>query len=138
MKNTFFAAIIITLLMPAIAQSGDRPKTISVDEAEKLVLATIPSKTRHLPKFGLDQYQDPNSKDYYFFVALWQGAPNGSAVIGHYAVDPSTGDVWGATAECDKKGTPALRKLQAKIRAQLGLSNIEYQKIKKKGPLCEE
>jgi hypothetical protein len=58
-------------------------------------------------------------------------------VIGNYAVDPSTGDVWSATSSCDELSTHALRRLQTKIRARIGLSDAEYKRIKSKGPLCE-
>jgi len=109
---------------------------ISVDEASKLVAAALPAKTRHLSHFGVDQYQDPSFPEFYFFMATWAGLPNGSAVIGNYAVDPATGDVWSAV-QCVEETSATLRKRQAALRSLVGLDASEYKKIKKKGPLCE-
>ena len=135
-KGLIVSVIMAASLVMSIVRSEDRPRRLTVYEARNLVLAALPSKTTHLPKFGVDQYQDKNLPRFYFFEALWEGAPNGSAVIGHYAVDSSTGDVFSAITTCDEKSTPALRKLQAKVRLRIGLSDSEYHKIKTKGPLC--
>jgi hypothetical protein len=89
-----------------------------------------------LPAFSLDQFQDKHFPEFYFFTAMWAGIPGGSAVIGHYAVDSSTGDVWSATV-CEEESTVDLRALQARIRRRIGLSDLEYQKVRRKGPLCE-
>jgi hypothetical protein len=135
MRNLYLSVIIVAILAPSIAHSANQPRVVSVDEAKNLVLEALPPKTRHLPKFGLDQYKDKYFPQFYFFSATWAGAPNGSSVIGNYAVDSSTGDVWSAT-ECEEESTPELRKLQAKVRLRLGLSDSEYHKIKRKGPVC--
>ena len=134
--------ILLTALVAAgfasiIVHAAGRPRAVSVDEAATLVSAALPSKLRHLPKFGLEEYQDGHSPKFYFFTAYWAGAPNGSMVIGNYAVDSSTGDVWNAVTECDEQSTPALRKLQRTLRARIGLTDAEYKRIKSKGPLCE-
>lgn len=133
-KLRFVVVIMVVSLVSSMVHSSNQRRKVSVDEAEKLVLEALPLKTRHLPKFGLERY--PEEKGYYFFSAMWAGEPNGSVIIGHYAVDPSTGDVWSATEECKEESTPALRKLQAKVRLRIGLSDSEYHKIKRKGPLC--
>ena len=139
MKKSLHAfVVIVAILAPSIVRSADRPRTVLLDEAKDLVIQGLPSTTRHLPKFGLLQYEDRNFPQFYFFTAYWSGAPNGSVIIGHYAVDKSTGDVWDAVMECDEISTPALRKLQAEIRRRIGLSDSGYQKIKRKGPMCAQ
>jgi hypothetical protein len=121
---------------PIVVHAANRPRPLSVDEARTLVSAALSPKIKHLPKFVLEQFQDRNSPQFYFFTAYWAGVPNGSMVIGNYAVDLSTDDVWNAVSECDEQSTPALRKLQRSIRAQIGLSDSEDKRIKNKGPLC--
>lgn len=54
------------------------------------------------------------------------------------AVDPHTGDVFRATSECDEVKNKRLERLQAQVRAKLHLSQSQYQRLKTKGPLCEE
>jgi hypothetical protein len=136
MKRRLWAIFtVVAGLELSILSAADGPRTVSGDEARLLVLQALPSKTRQLPKFGLDQYQDPHFPQFYFFEATWAGVPNGSSVIGHYAVDSSTGDVWNAI-QCEKEDTRALRKLQERIRLQIGLSDSEYQKMKRQGPAC--
>jgi hypothetical protein len=123
-------------LASSMVYSSTPRRLVSVDEAKDLVAAALPLTTRHLPKFGVDGQDDPEFPQFYFLSAMWAGAPDGSAVIGHYYVDKSTGDVWSATAECEQESTPELRKLQGKIRLRIGLSGSEYHKIKRKGPFC--
>ena len=68
----------------------------------------------------------------------WAGTPNGSVVVGNYAVDPNTGDVFSATRSCKEEQNRNLRALQTRIRASLHLSQSEYQRLKTKGPLCDK
>jgi hypothetical protein len=131
-------ALLAASLVPVIVRAANGPRPLTADEARGLVLEALPSKSRHLPGFGLDQYQDQNSPQFYFFTATRAGTAGGSAVIGNYAVDSLTGDVWSATTECEEEKAPTLRKLQAKIRLRIGLSDSDYHqlRIKRKGPLC--
>jgi hypothetical protein len=136
MKGSLWAIFtVIAGLALSTFSAADGRRTISAEEARHLVLEALPLKTRQLPKFGLDQYQDPHFPQFYFFTATWAGPPNGSAVVGNYAVDSSTGDVWSAI-QCEKEDSPALRKLQKEIRLQIGLSDFDYQKMKRQGPVC--
>jgi hypothetical protein len=95
----------------------------------------LPARTKQLPKFGLEGGLDSRDPRFYTFTAYWAGAPNGSMVIGIYAVDASTADVWNAPAACDELNTPALRKLQKQVCLRIGLSSTEYSKKKRRCPL---
>jgi len=129
----------LALSQPQAAISQLPKKPISVDQAKKLVLAALTLKTRSLPGFGLELEHDsgPEYADYYNFMGDWDGAEGGSAMLGFYAVDPETGDVFSGTVGCYEISTTALRKLQKEFRYQIGLSAETYKKIKKKGPLCQ-
>jgi hypothetical protein len=129
------AACVFSLVL-CVSAAAQHPGTrVSVEEAKKLVLAALPSSAKQLPKFGLEGGRDPDSAGFYVFMAYWAGAPNGSVVIGHYAVDASTADVWNAVMACEELSTPALRKLQARVRSRIGLSDAEYRKRKRRCPL---
>jgi hypothetical protein len=85
-----------------------------------------------------DLYDDPNTSKFLFFTVTRAGPPNASVVVGNYAVDPHTGDVFSATLGCDEEKSKNLRALQTRIRAILRLSRSKYQRLKTKGPLCEQ
>lgn len=136
-KSLLTILIFGATILSDMAFSADRPRMVSVDEAKSLVIAATPPKTRKLPKFEVDlENEGVPVGEYYTLDAVWAGLPDGSMMIGSYAVDPLTGDVFDTAIECDELSTPELRKLQARIRSQIGLSDSEYHKIKKKGPLC--
>jgi hypothetical protein len=135
MKRSYSALVIAVLsLVTSGADAAGAPRVVSVREAEKLILEALPLQTRQLPSFSLERGTD--DRGYYFFFAVWAGVPNGSTMIGGYAVDSATGDVFDAVSDCNELSTPALRKLQAQIRRRIGLSDAKYNKIKQKGPLC--
>lgn len=88
-----------------------------------------------LPGFKVeDEPPLPEYPDFYYLEALWHN-PGKSAVIGNYAVDPRTGDVWVSVA-CKEMKSAALRKKQQEIRKAIGLSDQAYKKIKRPGPMC--
>jgi hypothetical protein len=132
--KTIAAFVILAgLCISGVAQY---PKpSVSLEEAKKLVAAGLPRQTKHLPKFGLEPFGDPNCQQFYFFTAYWAGAPKGSMVIGNYAVDKITADVWNAPAACVELDSPELRKLQAQVRSRIALSEAEYRRVKRRCPL---
>jgi hypothetical protein len=126
--------LMMALRVAAVAQQQDSRLVTDV-EARKLVMAALPSSAKRLPKFGLEGGLDSHDPRFYVFMAYWAGAPNGSMVIGHYAVDTSTADVWDAVMACQELSTPALRKLQVEVHSRLGLSEAQYRKVKRRCPL---
>ena len=129
------AVAVVLSVQLSIGQSASISHTVTADEAKSLILAALPSKAKYLPKFGLDGGIDQRSPRFYVFSADWDN-PGGSVVYGHYAVDTLTGDVWDAVMSCDELSTPALRRLQARVRSRIGLAGAKYKRIKSKGPLC--
>ena len=89
-----------------------------------------------MPSLGVDLFDDPSSK-FLFAAVTWAGTPEGSVVVDNYAVDPRTGDVFIAAAECDEVKNERLRVLQKQIRVSLHLTQVAYRRLKTKGPLCE-
>jgi hypothetical protein len=134
--QTLMTAANAAKLVVAAPQSGQQPnQLVSLDDAKALVRAALPSKTKQLPKFEIEGGDDPTYPHFYVFQALWAGTPNGSVVVGIYAVDKETVDVWNAPAACVEMSTPALHELQAKVRSRMGLSRDEYRKKKRRCPL---
>jgi hypothetical protein len=122
------------------AQNPQTPiRMVTFAQAKTLVIAS-PKQQKRLPGIQAEQYNDPESARFWFFTVMW--APpadwSGSVVVGNYAVDPRTGDVWSATMSCMEESNRHLGALQRHLRTDLGLSVAEYRHLKTTGPLCEK
>ena len=137
MTKRCFLGLMVSWLACGVFHPAQARRLLSPNDAKELVAAALPERTRQLPKFGIDVHHDPDHPSFYFLSVTWAGAPDGSAMIGNYYVDQSTGDVWNAGTDCEELATPALRKLQARIRSKMGLSDSEYHRMRRKGPLCQ-
>ena len=137
MSKRLLGLSIIALSASSSCAAGSSSNKIDMDQAKALVMASLTPKERRLPSLGVDPYDDPNSK-FLFVTVTWAGTPNGSVIVGNYAVDPYTGDVFSATMACQEEKNKSLETLQRKVRATLHLTQAEYQKLKTKGPLCDE
>src|ERR1017187_1844778 len=128
---------ILTLFLSAF-QAGTHaghPNVVTVKEAEALLSAALPKYAHRLTGLGFEQYQD--RRRFIYFTVTWAAPAESSVVVGNYAVDPYTGDVWSAAISCDELTTPSLHRLQKRVRAELGLSASDYRKVKAHGPLCD-
>ncbi len=134
----FFQLIVAACLCLGLAHADGQPEhRITAEQAEALVMASLSPQQRALPKVEADQFPPPKPSRFLFFTVMWEGTTNGSVVVGNYAVDPYTGDVWNASASCDEETNKGLRALQTKVRATLHLSRSQYHQLKTKGPLCD-
>jgi len=137
MKRVF--ALFLASFCAIAASAGDlNEHKITIDQARTLVMASLTSQEQRLPKVEAEPYDAPPSSRFMFFTVTWEGTSNGSVVVGNYAVDPYTGDVFSATASCYEESNKRLAALQAQLRAKLHLSQSEYRRLKTKGPLCNE
>jgi hypothetical protein len=133
---TKFLSLAIICSVFAFASESSRP-TLNPDQAQRLVLAALTTQQQSLPGVATEPYNDPHSSRFMFFTVIWAARPQQSVVVGNYAVDPYTGDVWSASAACDELSNPKLRALQRTFRDALRLSQFEYRRLKTKGPLCD-
>lgn len=129
----------LTWLYATTAGAVDPPRQrITIDQATALVMASLTAQQSRLPKVEADSFAPPSPSRFLFFTVTWEGTPNGSVVVGNYAVDPYTGDVFSSTMSCYEEKNKRLEALQRQVRATLHLTQAEYQKLKTKGPLCEQ
>lgn len=123
----------LPLVAPIRAQSH---RVITPTEAQNLVLASLTAREKRLPGVGLDSDGKLDSSGFLFFTVVWASGPKDSVVVGNYAVDPRTGDVWSATSSCLEKSNRKLRAIQRHLRVELGLTDTDYKRLKTRGPLC--
>jgi hypothetical protein len=125
----------------ATVWAGQPPqRKITIEQAKDLVMASLNAKQRRLPKVEPDfaDSEESTSSRFRLSTVVWQGKPEGSVVVGTYWVDLYTGDIFSGRLSCEEKSNKRLRIVQAKVRAELHLSELEYRKLKTKGPFCEQ
>lgn len=129
----------------AVDQSGhesNEAREITYEEAQNLLTAFL--KVRPL---AVEESGDLGYKEFYFFMADMGSLPcrpcalqgQKGVYVGnfqYYAVGRRTGDVWSAVF-CEPIARHALSRLQAALRKRIGLTNAEYERLKRPGPLCE-
>ncbi len=113
-----------------------RTRDFNVTEGRELAIAALDPSARKLPKLRLDLYQDPRAPapDFYQFEITWDN-PNGSPMIGHFAVNRATGDVWKLVV-CRRMESAGLRRLQRTMRRRISLTPKELRQLETKAP-CE-
>ena len=136
MSRKFVHLLVFAFLCVGSAK-GEPQHKITAAQAKALVMASLSPQQLALPKVEAEQYPSPNPSRFLFFTVTWDGVTNGSLVVGNYAVDPYTGDVWSATTSCKEEISKDLRALQIKARAILHLSALQYHQVKTRGPLCD-
>jgi len=138
MNRKVLALFSFVFLLAQPAWADERPR-ITLQEAKQLVMAALTPAQRRLPSAQAEFSASKEvfqSERFVGLTAIWSGEKNGSVVIGVYDVDPYTGDVFSATAECLEYKNQRLSHLQKRIHTRLGLTSDEYKKIKTKGNMC--
>jgi hypothetical protein len=127
------------LLTAGVGHSAQKLREITEQEAHRLL-------TRHLKLTDRAVYRlggDFGYKTFYFFQAEEEVASAnledptlGVLQVGYYAVDRKTADIWDA-GFCQEISSPRLAQLKVALRKRIGLTDTEYQKLRKPGPFCE-
>ena len=127
---------VVAVLLSAIAAFAEPPvRKVSLDEARQLV--STAAKTRQQPNpFVENVGQEPDPRfDFYFFDVRWSSASGQEHSVEWYAVDVNTGDVWSGIV-CRQIRSKSLAKALQLIRKDIGLTEREYRKVKRSGPMC--
>lgn len=137
MKRLLLLSVLACLGATTARPAGRDGDKVTTAGAKALVMAALTPEQRRLPRVEAE-VDSPTASRFLFFTVTWQGLPRGSVVVGNYAVDSYTGDVFSATVSCYEESNERLRALQRKLRADLHLSRLQYRRLKTKGPLCED
>ena len=119
----------------ASVYSNAKRRNISLEEASDLVFAYLShgctKQTCSLLRYHAPDW--PGLPEFYGLQATWPN-PHGSPNLGYFEVDPRTGDVWNG---CERFESPTLVNPQKAIRKRIGLTDEQYKKVPKLGPMCE-
>lgn len=127
---------LVAAFAPAVIgweHSQNQSRRIEMAEASKLVYEGI---KLHNPDATITNVANPYDRDFMYFQGLWPN-PVGSPVIGNFAVNPWTGDVWDVGG-CDRVSLPSIRRQQEGIRKRFQITKKEYARLQAKKPLCEK
>jgi hypothetical protein len=128
-------SFVSALALPSMAASLAKP-LVSIEQAKSLAYDALTTREKRAPGLSVEVGPfRPNARYLYVSVYWRNPLPEGSAVVTNLAVDRRTGDVW-TGAVCIERVNPKLRKLQAQIRRQLGVSPTDYARLKARGPIC--
>jgi hypothetical protein len=129
--NLVLRFVLLLVVGAGLGRAQSPRQRISLREARQLAYEVVKV---HNP--GADLINSPRSfdPDFYFFAATWPN-PTGSPIIGYFAVNPSTGDVWNS-AGCEHLTSKRLERLQQDIRKRFHFSSEEYSKLRAKKPMC--
>jgi hypothetical protein len=129
--------VLATPVDPAVYTEPKRQE-ITLEEADDLVTALLRDRgSTKAPGFELVKYSVEDSPEFQFFQAIFNNPnPIGSLNLGHYAVDRKTGDVWNAIV-CERMKSASLTRLQRAIRIRIRLTESDYRKARRPGPMCE-
>ena len=130
--------IVIALLAPGIAfgqaSSDAKQPTITMPECRELISAMLKADGwTTQPGFSIAFDDIPDYPEFCFIDATHNTGGGSRAV--HFAVERTTGDVWSAPV-CGRYSSPTIAKLQQALRTRVGLTNAEYERIRKPGPGC--
>ena len=115
----------------AMLLAGGERQRISVQEARRLVYEVV---KLHNPGAAVSRMQNSYDREFLYFEVLTTN-PVASPVVGHYAVNPWTGDVWNP-ALCERLTLPSLKRMQERIRKRFKFAEQEYARLRAKKPLC--
>jgi hypothetical protein len=134
------AALMLLWSLPIFAASAPPTRPVGLDEARELAYAASPptkdDKNRLRKPWVEDVGKEPDPRvDFYFFCVHWDLPDDPVDVVNWLAVDVQTGDVWDGDV-CREYKSAALTQLKRTIRKRIGLSQQEYWKLKRVGPMC--
>lgn len=125
----------IFLSLPTAARS-DRSRKLTEAEARKLARLALAPNARTLPNMRFDTFEGyPGRPGFYWFEITASVPDDVSPILGHYAVNQATGDVWEVVG-CWKVTSSELTTLQRRIRKTISLSDQDLRRLSKVAP-CE-
>ena len=112
-------------------------RSITPKEAHELVYTMLNADGwTKLRDFHLDKARTVQESPGFYAVYGGYYNPSGSGLIGDYAVEKTTGEVWYWNI-CARLTSPALLKAQHALRKRTGLTDADYQTLQRPGPSCE-
>ena len=133
------AGIALLAAVLTLAPAPASARHLSRAEMEPLAWAGLHSICPGIPR-RVVSFEVYRHGPYQVFEAM--GMLPGSASVHpcmpFYFIDPATGDMWDGVSDCGEITSPAIRRMQARLRVRIGLSAVRYARIRRRGPMCDQ
>jgi hypothetical protein len=129
MRRSWSAALIVMVSVITFASNrGWAQETepfITLQEAHNLSVLTLTPRARRFPGMRFDSEKEPHPPEFYWFEVTANVPDNASPLLGYFAVNRVTGDVWNPV-ECKRLESPALARLQKQLRKKINIPEIDF------------
>jgi len=129
-----FGAVIALLVCPH-GDAESKPLTITIEQGRQLVYALLKQSGCTAGTCAVDRLSNNYFPQFIFYQAFWPN-PSGSPLIGSWAIDPQTADIWDANL-CAEYSSSAVVRLQQRLRKRIGVTQDTYKKLKQRPPMCD-
>lgn len=123
----------VLLLTATGVQGQETAPAVSEDLAHKLAVSTLTQNARRLPGMRFDREQTPHAEGFYWFEVTANVPDEASPLLGYFAVNKRTGDVWNPV-QCRKLASTAIRHFQKQLRQKGAISAAEFHRIAADAP----
>jgi hypothetical protein len=130
------AATLLTsglLLTANIGWGQETAAAVSEDLAHTLAASTLTPSARRLPGMRFDREKASQPEGFYWFEATANVPDAASPLLGYFAVNKVTGDVWNPV-QCKKLASGAIRRFQDQLRKKAKISATEFRRIAEEAP----
>jgi hypothetical protein len=133
MKKTLLL-IALNILMPVLVSAADKGReqetapAVSEEFAHTLAISTLEADVRQLPGMRFDRELAPHPEGFYWFEVTAKVPNDASPLLGYFAVNKMTADVWDPV-RCRMLTSVAIRRLQIQLRRKISISEF----LQKKG-----
>ena len=113
--------IVLAMLTPVFLFGGSEiwgqegSPTLGKDLAHTLAVSTLTPGARRLPGMRFDSEKASHPEGFYWFEVTADVPGGASALLGYFAVNKVTGDVWDPV-QCKKLSSVTIRRIQDHIR----------------------
>lgn len=124
------AAAVLALIIALSTTASGRIRDLTPDEARALAKLALTRKAQELTTLSFTPAQGLGSHKemFYWFEATGDICRDCSPVLGHFAVNRATGDVWDAVS-CKQYHSDDLTELQMRLRRKIQLDGNERRRL---------
>lgn len=120
-----WATFICSPMVRAESEQPTRPDTISLPEAHRLAILTLVPSARRFPNMRFEALGPPHPAGFYLFELTAKTPDGTSPVLGNFAVNAHTGDVWDIGL-CTRLSSAALTRARRQVRLKLRLTARDF------------
>jgi len=135
-KIQLIALVLLTPVLLFATSKGRGQETapaVSEGLAHALAASTLTAAAQRLPGMRFDREKAPHPEGFYWFEVTANVPDEASPLLGYFAVNKMTGDVWDPV-QCMKLASATIRRFQGQLRQKGKISAAEFHRIAGEAP----